>query len=346
MMLFGKKAKAISAALMLGASVFMAAGCGGGDGASGGAKEDKIVARKEVKTTPLKTVKYGKDQTAKIYKLETTAEVPEIISDPMYVVGKSIFANGKNRTLVKIAYQDEKINSIEVVADKLSEPVATADGNAVFYRVGRKIYSMDENKKVNTYGEPKRYLNLMRVRGDKDLVYYTANGDRDNIYKGSIADGKITENKKLPIKDFIPAGNRGNYSDGTKLYIATRTKVKDNNRDVDVAAVNVIDTKTDKGKIISSYAEEAGTVKGRGAKTLQNNPTMALTANYIVFHDNGSCNRIRIMKRSTGKFIDDIATAEFGIKKIRAITAIPGTNDIIAIGFDNNEKWGVYRIDI
>ena len=347
MMLFGKKAKAISAALMLGASVFMAAGCGGGDGASGGAKEDKIVARKEVKTPALKEVKYGKDKiSAKIYKLEWAGEIPEFMSERSYVVGNSLFALGKGKTVYKIDFQDEKITGLEAVLNNISETVATADDNAVFYRVGRKIYSMDTNKKVNTYGEPKKYLNLMRVRGDKDLVYYTANGDRDNIYKGSIADGKITENKKFPIKDFIPAGNRGNYSDGTKLYIATRTKVKDNNRDVDVAAVNVIDTKTDKGKIISSYAEEAGTVKGRGAKTLQNNPTLALTANYIVFHDNGSCNRIRIMKRSTGKYIDDIATAEFGIKKIRAITAIPGTNDIIAIGFDNNEKWGVYRIDI
>lgn len=346
MMLLGKKAKAIAAGFMLGASVFMAAGCGGGSN-GGASQEEKIVARKEVKTPALKEVKYGKEKiSAKIYKLETDAAIPEFLSNPMYVVDNSLFVMGRDKNLYKITYQDEKVLSIEAVVSKMSESPATADDTGVYYRVGRKIFSIDANKKITAYGEPRRYANLMRVRGDKELVYYTFNGDRDNCYKGKLTNGQLTEDKKFPIKEMIPAGNRGNYSDGTTLYIATRTKQKDNGRDVDVAAVNVIDTKTDKGKIITSYAEEAGTVKGRGAKTLQNNPTLALTANYIVFHDNGSCNRIRIMKKSTGKYIDDIATEEFGIKKIRAITAIPGTNDIIVVGFDNNDKWGVYRIDI
>ena len=344
MMLLGKKAKALAAALMLGSSVFMAAGCGGGSGSAG--QEDKIVARKEVKTPALKEVKYGKDKiSAKIYKLEG-ADIPKIISEQMYVVGNSLFARGEDRKIYKIDYQNEKLLSVMAVSDKLSDPISTADDQAIYYRIGRKLYAMDASQKITSLGESKRYVNLIRVRGDKEMVYYTFNGDRDNVYKGKLVGTKLSEEKKIPFKEVIPMGNRGNYSDGTKLYIATRNKEKDNNRDVDVAAVNVIDTKTDKGKIITSYSAEAGKIGGRGAKTLQNNPTLALTANYIVFHDNGSCNRIRIMKRSNGQYVDDIATAEFGLEKIRAITAIPGTNDIIAVGYGKDGKWAVYRIDI
>ena len=55
---------------------------------------------------------------------------------------------------------------------------------------------------------------------------------------------------------------------------------------------------------------------------------------------------VPLYKRSNGQYVDDIATAEFGLEKIRAITAIPGTNDIIAVGYGKDGKWAVYRIDI
>lgn len=346
-MFLSKKIKAISAAVMLGASVFMFAGCGGGK-SSDGPKKENMVARKEVKTPALREVKYGKDKiTAKIYKLETTAEVPEIMSQPMYVVGKSLFANGKNKKLIRVEYQNEKINKIEVVAEKLSEPISTADDKFVFYRVGKTVNWMDEQRNIKSFTEKSGYINLMRVRGDNELVYYVANGDRKNVYKAKLSGDKLTGVQSKDYENFKLLGIRGNYSEGKKLYLATRIKHEVNGDKKDLAGANVIDTGTDKVvKVYDTYSADAGKVNGKGSAMLQNNPTVAVLANYIVFHDNGSKNRIRILKKSDGKFVDDITAEELGIEKIRAITAVPGTNDIIAAGYGADKKWAVYRIDI
>lgn len=345
-MMFSKKLKAISAAVMLGASVFMFAGCGGGK--SGDApKKDTIVARKEVKTPALREVKYGKDKiSAKIYKLETTADVPEILSQPMYVVGKSLFVNGKDKKLIKIEYQNEKINKIEVVAEKLSEPISTADDKFVFYRVGKTINWMDEQRNTKSFTEKSAYINLMRVRGDKELVYYVANGDR-KVYKAKFSGDKLTGAQSKEYEAYKLLGIRGNYSEGKKLYLATRVKHEVNGEKKDLAGVNVIDTATDKVvKVYDTYSTDAGKEKNKGSAMLQNNPTVAVLANYIVFHDNGSKNRIRILKKSDGKYVDDITAEDLGINKIRAITAVPGTNDIMVAGIGSDKKWAIFRIDI
>lgn len=327
-MFTGKKLKCISAALLVGATCFALTGCGG-----------------EKKAPPYASVTYGKDKmTANVYRLEKEAEIPEIVANPMYVVGKSLFAETSGKKIVKIDIDGEKVKKAEVVAENIRGQIATADDEFVFYNVGKTVYWMDANKNIRNFAAPDN-LTIMRVRGDKQLMYRTTTQE---LIRAKFADDKIVDVSKRSSKEYV-ANNlnstlQKNFSDGNMLYFLASYKRKIGSSTGNVAKIIAIDTK-DNDKLVKTYdayAEEAT----KGGKAVSNNPTFAICKDYVVFHDRGNTPRIRILKKSDGKFIDDITHNDLKTDGIRAITAVPGTNNIIIVAADKDKKWNIYRIEL
>lgn len=335
--MYGKKAVVFSVVALLGVS--LVAGCGGGGSKGGTPAPTKKVTRKAVSTTPLASVKYGKE-TAKIYQF-TGAALPEMRISHIFAVGKSLYVKTATNKLARIDLQDEKITKMEDICD-LKNEIATADDKGVYFRDSKTVKWVGADKKFGEYTDPKGYINVMRVRKSDKAIYFTKNGDGDNVYRAELSPGKLENVKQYNRKDFSDYGIKNNFSDGNNLFIASSYK-KDGHF---IAVIKSIDAASN--KVVRSYdgfVEEAGK-KGKGAKMIMNFPSMAITANYVVMHDNGSCNRLRIFDRASGKYIDDITNTDLKVNRIRSITAVPGTNDVLAIGLSNDKKWSVFRIDL